>query len=143
MKYNTYSILAETIREKIGNPVKDISEIINLIKQSFDFLSIQPSETSIMLHNKLIEMLHNQHPIHEFKDLHEVYFLLTKRAEDLEYQFSLDPSKFSVVFQLAVEYAALGKHKRAKQLLSRIARSEYCEKEQATTFLKEKYGEEY
>lgn len=137
----SYSMLVVNIRERIGASVVDVSEITDLIKQSYKSVSKRPTEISKRLHNKLLEMLLNQHPIPEFQDLLEVYYWPHKTVEELERQFGLDPSNFSVVFQLAVEYAELGKHKRAKQLLSRVARSGYKEKWVAMTFLKERYGE--
>ena len=136
----SYSKLTVNIREKISAPTVDVPEIIYLIKQSHECVFRSPTEISKRLHNKLLEILLNRHPIPEFRDLLADYYWPSKTVEDLEHQFNLEPSNFSIVFQLAVEYAELGKHKRAKQLLRRVARSGYKEKEPAMTFLKERYG---
>lgn len=74
-----------------------------------------------------------QPSIPDLLELREVY------VKELERLFEIDPSDFSVVFQLAVEYARLGNHQRAKQLLSRVARSGYKEKELAVKYLEEWY----
>lgn len=138
----SYSKLTINIREKISAPTVDVPEITCLIRESHEFVFRNPTEISKNLHNKLLEVLLHRHPTPEFRDfLAEYYCWPSKTVEDLEYQFKLDPSNFSVVFQLAVEYAELGKHKRARQLLRRVARSGYKEKDSAMTFLKEQYGE--
>lgn len=138
----SYSKLAADIREKTSEPTVDVPEIIYLIKQSHEFVFRNPSETAKRLHNKLLEILLHRHSVPEFRDLlADYYWWPSKTVEDLEHKFKLDPSNFSVVFQLAVEYAQLGKHNRAKQLLRRVARSGYKEKEPAMTFLKERYEE--
>lgn len=138
----SYSKLTINIREKISAPTVDIPEIICLIKQSHEFVFRSPTEISKRLHNKLLEVLLNRHPIPEFRDLLADYYCWpSKTVEDLERQFIMEPSNFTVVFKLAEEYAELGKHKRAKQLLGRVARSGYKEKESAMTFLKERYGD--
>jgi hypothetical protein len=137
----SYSKLTVNIREKISAPTVDVAEITYLIKQSHECVSMRPTEISKRLHNKLLEILLNQHPIPEFQDLLADYYWPSTTVDELEHQFNLEPSNFSVVFQLAVEYAELGKHKRAKQFLRRVARSGYKEKESAMTFLKEQYGE--
>ncbi len=139
----SYSMLVTNIRERIDASVVDVSEITDLIKQSYETISKQPTEISKRLHNKLLEMLLNQYSIPELQVLLEVYYWPPETVEELERQFGLDPSNFSVVFQLAVRYAELGRHKRAKQLLSRVARSGYKEKSLAVKFIKEQYGDGY
>jgi len=56
-------------------------------------------------------------------------------TEELEARYELDPSDFNVALLLATQYLENNRISRAKQLLSRIAASEYEQKERARLLL--------
>lgn len=139
--FKTYSMLVNHLREKIDATTVDISAVTFLIQQSYDAVSSEAAdEASKKLHNMLLAKFLKQHP--ELQVSLDGFYYAPDLVTVLEQQFQTDPSNFSIVLQLAVKYSELGRDKRAKQLLNRLIRSEYKEKNLALKFMQERYGDE-
>lgn len=134
-----YSKLTSEIHNKINRESFDPEGVWPLIKKSYEYGIQSSSDYTQSLHNKLLDYLLVKHPGQEASNLAEEYWIHPGSAElvELEKRFSIDPSNYSIVYKLAVEYAAAGERGRAKQLLERIERSGYREKQQAISSLKE------
>ena len=137
-----YSKLAAEIHRKINQEHLELKEVLILIIKSYEYTSSSSSVAEKKLHNKLLNVLSETHGGHDTSRIVKEYWLHSVKLADLEQKFSTDPSDYSVVYKLAVEYARVGNDERAKQLLDRVARSGYKEKELATSFISNHFGKD-
>jgi len=132
MRTILYSKLVTKIYIKINENTTSANEIIELLQEAFNIISHSTTISEIEIHNKLIDIILEKYPNTE--DL-----LLTCRLNkipSLEKLFYEDPSNYKNICELGVEYALKGNYHKAKQLLDRVAASEYKEKNFALSYIK-------
>jgi hypothetical protein len=130
-----YSRLVAAIHEKTQETNFDAAGTLKLLQDSHAFVCRHPSETSKTLHNKLLDVYISRVQEPPREELDKAYRFAPGDLLGLERRFNDDPSNFSAVYELGIHYAQIGKRERGMQLLERVARSGYKEKNLALAAL--------
>lgn len=132
MNFGKYTEISKQIYKNLKNEQAFRDNFLSLIIQSANYISEYPSQTSLKLHNKYVELGVRKYG----KDGIDEY-ATTEDLKALELSFEKDPSDMPAVIRLAIEYSVCARQQRAQQLLNRVAYSGYPERAIATRLLQQ------
>jgi hypothetical protein len=122
-----YSCLSKLINDNLKSNSASYEDFFDLISQSFEFISKEPTRSTKEVHNKFLEIAKIKYTGFEPNALIENYRIAPDTLIALECRFEIDPSDMALVLALAIKYLKNENKQRAKQLLYRVASSGYTE----------------
>lgn len=132
MNIGKYTEISKQIYKNLKNEDAFRDNFLSLIIQSAKYISENPSQSTLALHNKYVELGSIKYGNEGISE-----YYTSRDLSELELSFEKDPSDMQLVTRLAIEYSACGRRHRAHQLLSRVASSGYPEHSIATRLLQQ------
>jgi hypothetical protein len=130
--YKKFEYLASALRSSyIDNP----DALVEHCRASMNIVRGGAGPAATNLHNSIVSIAINHSSLRSRRYELESFLIMSASVSALETAFQSDPSDYALCTALGFLYARHGRTLRGRQLLSRVAHSEYNEKSTAIAIM--------